>query len=72
MKSNDLKKEENAIILAHNYQIREIQEIAVFVGDSLELCQKAAQRIRHYNLLWSRFHGRNSCNTQSIQENINS
>lgn len=37
------KKEKNAIILAHNYQPGEIQEIADFLGDSLELCIKASQ-----------------------------
>jgi len=38
-----LKEERKAIVLAHNYQIGEVQDIAEFVGDSLGLSQQAAK-----------------------------
>jgi quinolinate synthase len=41
-KIKQLKQQRNAVILAHNYQIGEVQDIADFVGDSLGLSRQAA------------------------------
>lgn len=38
-----LAREKGALVLAHNYQLGEVQDVADFVGDSLELARKASQ-----------------------------
>ena len=42
-KINELRISKNAVILAHYYQDEAIQDIADFVGDSLELAKTAAE-----------------------------
>ncbi|MEG2071130.1 MAG: quinolinate synthase NadA, partial [Bacteroidales bacterium] len=46
-KIEEIKKNKNAIILAHYYTLPEVQQIADFVGDSLALAQKAASTDAH-------------------------
>lgn len=43
-----LKEDSNAVILAHNYQVPEVQEVADYLGDSLDLCRKAEKSDAEY------------------------
>ena len=64
-----LKKEKNAIILAHYYQEPDIQDVADYIGDSLGLGATGRKnRSRYYCFCRCTFYGRNSQDIKSSKK----
>lgn len=51
-KIKELKKEKNAVLLAHNYQVEEVQLVADYLGDSLDLSRTAAE-VEHDKIVFA-------------------
>lgn len=66
-----LKKEKDAVILAHYYVDGEVQEIADYVGDSYYLQRLQPKFREHDCFLWSLFHGRKCEDPESKEESRN-
>ena len=63
-----LKAEKNAVILAHYYQDGEIQDLADFVGDSLELARAAQKTTAELIVFAGPLHGRGCKNFKPVAQ----
>ena len=63
MKIMRLKKEKDVVILAHNYQIPDVQDVADFTGDSLGIIKTSSHGpTKNNSVLRCAFHGRDCSN----------